>query len=71
MIDRDYYEGYFGICDACDDVTEENYPSFQDAVDGMRAEGWKSVKIGTDWMNYCPVCAAKYARPGANEFAGI
>lgn len=70
MIDRDYGE-YYGVCDACGAVTEGTYDTFQDAVDGMRAEGWKTVNMGGEWVNYCPSCAAKLARPGADEFAGI
>ena len=38
----------------------------------MKAQGWKSVKKAPDmWVNYCPKCAEKYARPGPAEFAGL
>lgn len=70
MIDREYGE-FYAACDACGKELDGVYSDFQDTVDGMRAAGWKTVKIGGEWVNYCPECAAKLSRPGAGEFAGI
>ena len=69
MIDRLYSE-YLPICDSCG-AELEGYFDFQEAVDGMRANGWKTVMLGGEWVNYCPDCAAKLTRPGAGEFAGL
>lgn len=69
MIDRDY-GSYYGVCDACGTATEA-YDDFQDALDGLKAEGWKITKIGDEWVHYCPTCAPKLPRPTSNEFAGI
>ena len=71
MIDKQY-GSYYAVCDACGTALDGEYDDFQDAVDGMRANGWRTSKTGADWMNYCPACAATVAapRPGAGEFAG-
>ena len=70
MIDKIHGE-YYVYCDACGAMIDEPFDDFQDALDGMKAEGWKTVDIGGVWCNYCPECAAKQMRPTANEFAGI
>ncbi len=72
MIDREFGE-YYATCDTCG-MIDGPFFEFQDAVDGMKASGWKSIKIGNDWENLCPECAASYTarmRPGPSEFAGI
>ena len=69
VIDREF-GSYYGVCDACGTATEA-YDDFQDALDGMKAEGWKITKIGDEWVHYCPTCAPKLSRPTSNEFAGI
>ena len=70
MIDRQY-GSYYAICDACGTALDSEYNDFQDAVDGMRADGWKTANVGGEWVNYCPECAARLARPTANEFADV
>jgi len=66
------YGLYFVYCDGCGRDIDGTYSDFEDALDGMKAQDWKSVKEAPDiWMNYCPKCAAKYGRPGPSEFAGI
>lgn len=71
MIDRQY--GRYSVsCDVCGRVLDDDtYDDFQDALDGLKANGWKSVNNCGMWDNYCPECAAKLSRPGASEFAGI
>ena len=70
MIDKQY-GSYYAICDACGTALDGVYDDFQDAVDGMRANGWKTANVGGEWVNYCPECAPKQSRPGAGEFAGV
>lgn len=72
MIEKQYGR-YVGACDACGVELGAEYDDFQDAVDGMKANGWKTVKVGEDWANYCPECAESMTpnRPGAGEFAGF
>lgn len=70
MIEREYGKCY-ATCDACGKSHDYIYSDFQDMVDGMKAHDWKTVKIGNEWVNYCPDCAAKMTRPNAGEFAGI
>lgn len=72
MVDKQY-GSYYAICDACGTALEAEYDEFQDAVDGMKANGWRTSKIGGEWVNYCPECAGKLLpkRPGAGEFAGV
>lgn len=69
MIDKMYSE-YLPICDDCG-AELEGYFDFQDAVDGMKANGWKIENVNGEWEHYCPECAAKRNRPGASEFAGV
>lgn len=69
MIDRLYSE-YLPICDGCG-AELEGFFDFQDAVDGMKAEGWKITMIGGEWVHYCPDCTVKMTRPTSSEFAGI
>ena len=56
MIDKAY--GRFELtCDVCGDGPEEAFDSFQDAVDHMRAEGWRSTRsCGEVWINHCKEC---------------
>ena len=65
-------QGYHYVtCDACGAELEGIYYSFEDAVEDMRDNDWKSVNVGGVWQNYCPHCALLMIRPGAGEFAGI
>ncbi len=68
MIDRMYSE-YLPICDDCG-AELEGYFDFQDAVDGMKANGWKIIWHNGDWRHFCPICAARRKTPGASEFEG-
>ena len=70
MIDRQY--GLYTVaCDACGKELDGEYEEFADAVDGVKANGWKTVNNCGMWENYCPECAAEMNRPGASEFAGL
>ena len=57
MIDRQY--GLYTV--ACGD-----------AVDGLKANGWKSINNCGMWENFCPDCVRNVIfNPGASEFAGL
>jgi len=45
---------YFLICENCD--IEIECDSFSDAVGHKKANCWKSVKVFSDWFDYCPEC---------------
>ena len=68
MITREYGE-YYAVCDVCGEYSGPFF-DFEDAVDSMKANGWRTTKTGAGWENYCPECA-RYTRPGPTEFAGI
>jgi Fe2+ or Zn2+ uptake regulation protein len=55
MISKEYGK-YTLICDMCGATTEEEYETFQDAVDAKRDTGWKSKKIDGEWVDLCPGC---------------
>ena len=46
---------YTPTCDYCGAELSPEY-DFYDAVDAKKAAGWKSVKDGTDWADYCTDC---------------
>ena len=71
MIDKQYGM-YQAVCDGCGrGLDDDAYDDFHDALAGMKANGWKTSKLENEWVNYCPDCARKLARPSAGEFAGI
>jgi len=45
---------YFLFCESCD--IEIEFDCFEDAAEHKKANGWKSVKVGVDWFDYCPEC---------------
>lgn len=54
MTIRTHYEI---VCDQCE--TEhlfDHVDGWQDFMQQMRDEGWRSRKVGEDWRHYCPDC---------------
>lgn len=45
---------YYLACDCCDTAVECD--DYESAVAYGRQEGWRALKYGTDWYNYCPDC---------------
>lgn len=43
------------ICNGCGE-TKEITGEFEDVLDFMRENEWRSVKEGGAWDNYCPDC---------------
>ena len=71
MIDRQY--GLYTVaCDVCGKQLDGEYDSFSDTVDGLKANGWKSINNCGMWENFCPDCVRNVIfNPGASEFAGL
>jgi len=55
MISKEYKK-YTLICDICNGGTDEEFDTFQDAVDGRKEIGWKVRKIDGEWQDVCPEC---------------
>jgi len=57
MIEKNGY-GYELQCDCCSNYVDD-FIDFQEAVDYKKANGWRSEKIGNDWIDKCPNCIRK------------
>ena len=55
MISKDYGK-YTLICDIYGAGTDEEFETFQGAVDARGDIGWKSKKIVDEWADVCPDC---------------
>ena len=58
MIEKNWY-GYALQCDCCSNCIDD-FVDFQEAVDYKKAHGWKSAKIGDEWIDKCPDCLKKF-----------
>jgi len=57
--DYQFDESTFSVeCDDCGE-NEEVEGTFQDCLDFMKNNGWRTKKDGNDWLNYCPECGEK------------
>lgn len=52
MIDRQHGDLVFE-CDICNNVLETNQADFASAWSLAKRDGWKSWKIGNDWIHNC------------------
>lgn len=43
-------------CDNCGQVFDEEFDSFDEAVDAKVDNGWKSKKRHGNWEDWCPEC---------------
>lgn len=55
MIDRQHHKIAFE-CDTCPEVLECRTEDFSEAWLEAKAEGWKSKKIGDEWVHGCSRC---------------
>lgn len=49
-------------CDGCafaEELEKDDAQTFQDAVEYLKAEGWKIVRRGGAWLHHCPHCAER------------
>lgn len=58
MISKEYGK-YTLICDICGTGTDEEFESFQDAIDAREDIRWKSKRIDGEWSDICPDCIEK------------
>jgi beta-glucosidase/6-phospho-beta-glucosidase/beta-galactosidase len=55
MISKEY--GKFTLsCDICGATADEEYETFQDAVDARKDIEWKSIRTSGEWADVCPGC---------------
>lgn len=45
------------LCDDCGQALDTERFRFPDALDVMRAQGWRAVKDGDGWRHLCEDCA--------------
>ena len=55
MIDRQHGVIVFE-CDSCDETFEIGSDDFNDTWSAAKREGWRSKKIGEEWVHGCPRC---------------
>jgi len=53
---------YVLSCDMCFTDVEEEFDSFDEAVDYKKGHGWKSIKDRGEWLDMCPKCTEEYKR---------
>lgn len=44
-------------CDECGEVEETETRDFEEAREHIRAEGWRTSKVGDEWVHKCRGCA--------------
>lgn len=55
MIDRQH--GKIQIeCDSCDAVFEGDSGEWNEVWPAAKRDGWRTRKIGSDWVHGCPKC---------------
>ena len=55
MIEKEYGH-YIVACDVCTNEMDATFDTWQDAVDGMKAEGYEAIMIDGRWVDVCPEC---------------
>lgn len=59
MIQRDGGAIAFA-CDECPETYEATTENFNEAWQEVKAHGWRSFKIGTEWCHACPDCVKAF-----------
>ncbi len=52
----DGFYSYSLACDNCGEELDEQFDSFNDAVEAKKANGWKSKKVKGEWEDWCDKC---------------
>lgn len=55
MIVKTYGE-FIPVCDVCGEDVYVSFGSFDEALDWMRANGWKTNLTKEGWENVCATC---------------
>lgn len=55
MINREGL-GYNAQCDSCSYDEDIDVDTFQEAVDEIKAQGWRISKTNEEWTHTCPDC---------------
>lgn len=55
MIDRQYGK-IIVACDTCDEQFAESGDDFKKVWAAAKAAGWRTRKIGDEWVHGCPDC---------------
>jgi hypothetical protein len=55
MLDRQHGNIVFE-CDGCGDILDTETSNFNAARNMLKRDGWRAIKIGTDWQHYCTGC---------------
>lgn len=55
MTDRQKGSIFFS-CDGCCEVLDTDTKEFDEALERLRSEEWKSRRNGKEWSHYCPGC---------------
>jgi hypothetical protein len=55
MIDRQHGKLIFE-CDSCEETLTADTDNFAQAWNEAKREGWRSRKIGDEWVHGCPSC---------------
>lgn len=53
--------GFTVHCDDCPDAIEPSETEFKPMLEEIRAEGWRTVKVGDGWQHFCPDCVDNWA----------
>lgn len=47
------------VCDACPETLITDSDDFAEANAARKRAGWKTEKVGDDWLHLCPSCKAE------------
>ena len=68
---KDGEEVFTPVCDVCGDNLDDEW-DFYDAVEAKKQAGWRSRKVGDDWIDMCPYCQKEeQEKQVMNDFAGL
>jgi hypothetical protein len=56
MLEKDLFGEFVVTCDKCGDEEFLDTESFHNAVEMLKQQGFRSIKIGDNWEHRCPCC---------------
>lgn len=54
----------------CTETLETGESDFEDANLKRKAEGWRTTKRGSEWINLCPSCYGNPVKPNLSKLLG-